>query len=135
MPLFSPADKRSVHFMGIGGAGMSALALIACRRGVAVSGCDVDPSGAADLQGLGVPIVQGHDGSHLTGARAIVVTAAVPESHPELQRARELGLPIVPRKLALAELIAGTELPGRVFVSPRRETRSTAKPWPSSECI
>jgi UDP-N-acetylmuramate--alanine ligase len=112
MPLFSPADKRSVHFMGIGGAGMSALALIACRRGVAVSGCDVDPSGAADLQALGVRIVQGHDGSHVTGARAIVVTAAVPPSHPELQRARELGLPIVPRKLALAELIAGGQTVG-----------------------
>ena len=49
MALFNPTDKRSVHFMGIGGAGMSALALIACRRGVLVSGCDVDPSGAADL--------------------------------------------------------------------------------------
>jgi UDP-N-acetylmuramate--alanine ligase len=107
MPLFSPADKRTVHFMGIGGAGMSALALIACRRGVVVSGCDVDPSGAADLQALGVRIFPGHDGSHLAGARAVVVTAAVPQSHPELERARELGLPIVPRKVALAELIAG----------------------------
>jgi UDP-N-acetylmuramate--alanine ligase len=107
MPLFSPADKRTVHFMGIGGAGMSALALIACRRGVMVSGCDVDPSGAADLQALGVRIFPGHDGSHLAGARAVVVTAAVSSSHPELERARELGLPIVPRKVALAELIAG----------------------------
>src|SRR5215210_6106177 len=112
MPLFSPADKRSVHFMGIGGAGMSALALIACRRGVVVTGCDVDPSGAADLQGLGVRISQGHDGSHLAGARAVVVTAAVPPSHPELQRARELGLPIVPRKVALAELIEGAQSVG-----------------------
>src|SRR3954468_7962703 len=112
MPLFSPADKRSVHFMGIAGAGMSALALIACRRGVVVSGCDVDPSGAADLQGLGVRIIHGHDGSHLAGARAVVVTAAVPPSHPELQRARELGLPIVPRKLALAELIEGAQAVG-----------------------
>src|SRR4051812_32205771 len=112
MPLFSPADKRSVHFMGIAGAGMSALALIACRRGVVVSGCDVDPSGAADLQGLGVRIVQGHDGSHLAGARAVVVTAAVPPSHPELQQARTLGLPVVPRKAALAELIQGGQTVG-----------------------
>ncbi len=49
MDLFNPADTRPVHFMGIGGAGMSALALIACRRGVAVTGCDADPAGAADL--------------------------------------------------------------------------------------
>jgi UDP-N-acetylmuramate--alanine ligase len=107
MALFNPADKRSVHFMGIGGAGMSALALIALRRGVAVSGCDIDPSGAADLASLGVSIRQGHDPSHLTGTRAVVVTAAVPEGHPELEHARQLGLPIIPRKVALAELIAG----------------------------
>jgi UDP-N-acetylmuramate--alanine ligase len=112
MALFNPTDKRTVHFMGIGGAGMSALALIACRRGVIVSGCDVDPSGAADLQALGIRISSGHDGSHLAGARAVVVTAAVPASHPELEKARELGLAIVPRKVALAELIEGAQAVG-----------------------
>jgi len=112
MALFNPSDKRTVHFMGIGGAGMSALALIACRRGVAVSGCDLDPTGAADLAALGVRIAQGHDPSHLSGVRAVVVTAAVPPGHPELERARELGLPIVPRKVALAELIEGARAVG-----------------------
>ena len=112
MALFNPSDKRTVHFMGIGGAGMSALALIACRRGVAVSGCDTDPTGAADLAALGVRIAQGHDPAHLAGVRAVVVTAAVAGSHPELQRARELGLPIVPRKVALAELIEGARAVG-----------------------
>jgi UDP-N-acetylmuramate--alanine ligase len=112
MALFSPADKRTVHFMGIGGAGMSALALIAARRGVTVSGCDVDPAGAADLQALGIRIFKGHDGAHLAGARAVVVTAAVAPSHPELERARELGLAIVPRKMALAELIEGAQAIG-----------------------
>jgi len=112
MALFNPSDKRTVHFMGIGGAGMSALALIACRRGVAVSGCDTDPTGAADLAALGVRIAQGHDPAHLSGVRAIVVTAAVAAGHPELERARELGLPIVPRKVALAELIEGARAVG-----------------------
>jgi UDP-N-acetylmuramate--alanine ligase len=112
MALFNPSDKRTVHFMGIGGAGMSALALIARRRGVAVSGCDTDPSGAADLSALGVTVSEGHDGAHLDGVRAVVVTAAVPSGHPELQRARELGLPIVPRKVALAELIQGARAVG-----------------------
>jgi UDP-N-acetylmuramate--alanine ligase len=112
MALFNPTDKRTVHFMGIGGAGMSALALIACRRGVAVTGCDIDLSGAGDLRALGVELSQGHDGSHLVGARAIVVTAAVLSSNPELERARELGLPIVPRKVALAELIEGADAVG-----------------------
>jgi UDP-N-acetylmuramate--alanine ligase len=112
MALFNPIDKRPLHFMGIGGAGMSALALIACRRGVAVSGCDLDPSGALDLARLGIAITQGHDPSHLTGVRAVVVTAAVPAGNPELERARELGLPIVPRKEALAELVRGAETVG-----------------------
>jgi UDP-N-acetylmuramate--alanine ligase len=105
MDLFNPADSRPVHFLGIGGAGMSALALIACRRGVQVTGCDADPSGAADLSALGVKVHAGHDPSHLEGARAVVVTAAVPTDHPELRRARELGLPVVPRKVALAALV------------------------------
>ncbi len=107
MNLFSPADRRPVHFVGIGGAGMSALALIACRRGVAVSGCDADPVGAADLAAMGVTVHSGHDPAHLDGARAVVVTAAVLPGHPELARAHELGVPVVPRKEALAALIAG----------------------------
>lgn len=86
---------------------MSALALIACRRGVMVSGCDTDPSGGADLAAMGVRVHAGHDPAHLDGARAVVVTAAVAPTHPELVRARELGLPVVPRKEALAALIAG----------------------------
>jgi UDP-N-acetylmuramate--alanine ligase len=112
MALFNPTDARAVHFMGIGGAGMSALALIARCRGVMVSGCDVDPSGAADLTGLGVVVSRGHDAAHLAGARAVVVTAAIPPSHPELQRAHELGLSIIPRKVALAELVAGARTVG-----------------------
>jgi UDP-N-acetylmuramate--alanine ligase len=105
MDLFNPADQRPVHFLGIGGAGMSALALIACRRGVAVTGCDADPSGADDLSALGVRVHRGHDPSHLEGVRAVVVTAAVAADHPELRRARELNLPVIPRKVALAALV------------------------------
>jgi UDP-N-acetylmuramate--alanine ligase len=105
MDLFNPADTRPVHFLGIGGAGMSALALIARRRGVALTGCDADPSGAADLSLLGVTVHAGHDPSHLEGVRAVVVTAAVAADHPELRRARELDLPVVPRKVALAALV------------------------------
>ncbi|HEY8257982.1 MAG TPA: UDP-N-acetylmuramate--L-alanine ligase [Gemmatimonadales bacterium] len=105
MDLFSPADRRPVHFIGIGGAGMSALALIARRRGVSVSGCDTDPTGAHDLSSMAVPLFKGHDPAHLDGVRAVVVTAAVPTEHPELVRARALGLPVIPRKEALAGLI------------------------------
>lgn len=105
MDLFSPADRRPVHFVGIGGAGMSALALIASRRGIAVSGCDTDLTGAADLAARGVRLFTGHDPAHLEGVRAVIVTAAVPPGHPELVRAHELGVPVIPRKDALARLI------------------------------
>src|SRR5712691_1858347 len=107
MTLFGPADPRPVHFMGIGGAGMSALATVAMRRGVGVTGCDTDPSGAADLAALGVEVWQGHDPRHLEGVRAIVVTAAVGQDHPELKRARELGIPVVRRADALGQAVAG----------------------------
>ncbi|MGE3525147.1 MAG: UDP-N-acetylmuramate--L-alanine ligase [Gemmatimonadales bacterium] len=107
MDLFDPSDSRPVHFMGIGGAGMSALALVARRRGVAVTGCDTDPSGAADVAALGASVWAGHAPDHVTGARAIVVTAAVPRNHPELEAARAAGIPIIPRKEALAQLIHG----------------------------
>src|SRR5437762_14205881 len=97
MNLFAMADPRPIHFMGIAGAGMSGLALLARQQGVAVTGCDTDPSGAADLAALGVEIWRGHDPEHVAGARALVVTAAVAGDHPELERARALGVPVVRR--------------------------------------
>ena len=108
MTLFRTGDPRPIHFMGIAGAGMSALAVIARHRGVAITGCDSDASGAGldDLTTLGVPVWRGHDPSHVDGARAVIVTAAVPRDHPELERARALGLPVVRRADALGELVA-----------------------------
>src|SRR2546425_2810555 len=109
MTLFRTGDPRPIHLMGIAGAGMSALAMLARHRGVAITGCDSDASGtgADDLTALGVPVWKGHDPSHVEGARAVVVTAAVPREHPELERARALGLPVVRRADALGELVAG----------------------------
>lgn len=105
MDLFTPSDARPVHFMGIGGAGMSALALLAARRGVTVTGCDTDPAGAADVAALGATVFAGHDPAHVAGARAVVATAAIPADHPELLAARLAGIPVVPRKRALADLV------------------------------
>src|SRR2546428_3695037 len=67
MTLFGMGDPRPIHFMGIGGAGMSGLALLAKRQGLAVTGCDNDPSGAADLAALGVEIWRGDDPPHAGG--------------------------------------------------------------------
>src|SRR5437879_220802 len=107
MNLFAMADPRPIHFMGIAGAGMSGLALLARQQGVAVTGCDTDPSGAADLAALGVEIWRGHDPEHVAGARALVVTAAVAGDHPELERARALGVPVVRRRRAPGAAVAG----------------------------
>ncbi|PYP60012.1 MAG: UDP-N-acetylmuramate--L-alanine ligase [Gemmatimonadetes bacterium] len=109
MTLFRAGDPRPIHLMGIAGAGMSALAMLARHRGVAITGCDSDTSGtgADDLIALGVPGWRGHDPHHVEGARAIVVTAAVPRDHPELDKARALGLPVVRRADALGDLVAG----------------------------
>src|SRR2546423_289668 len=107
MNVFATVDPRPIHFMGIAGAGMSGLALLARQQGVAITGCDNDPSGAADLAALGVEIWRGHDAEHAVGARALVVTAAVPGDHPELERARALGIPVVRRADALSQVVAG----------------------------
>ena len=85
---------------------MSALALIARHLGVTMTGCDSDPAGAADLAALGVQVWRGHDPGHLKDARAVVVTAAIPPDHAELQRARALAIPVVRRADALGELVA-----------------------------
>src|SRR5438093_11931833 len=93
MTLFTTVDPRPIHFMGIAGAGMSGLALLAKERAVAITGCDNDPTGAADLAANGVEIWRGHPPGHVAGARAGVVTAAVPGERPELKGARGLGGP------------------------------------------
>src|SRR5437899_5949801 len=107
MTLFTTVDPRPIHFMGIAGAGMSGLALLAKEQGVTITGCDNDPTGAADLAALGVEIWRGHDPEHVAGARALVVTAAVAGDHPELERARALGVPVVRRADALGQAVAG----------------------------
>jgi UDP-N-acetylmuramate--alanine ligase len=110
MPLIDSSDFRPVHFVGIAGAGMSALAELFVRRGVRVSGCDAagDPTG--DLGRLGIAVSTGHDPRHIEGARAVVVTSALPRTHPELERARELGVPVIRRAEALGEAVSGGEL-------------------------
>src|ERR1043166_7676938 len=107
--LLDTNDSRPVHFVGIAGAGMSALAELFIRRGVRITGCDAHPEGADDVRGLGVN-VETHDPAHVVGARAVVVTSAMPKDHPELVRARELGVPIVRRAEALGEVTKDREL-------------------------
>ena len=106
MYLFAPEDPRPLHFMGIAGAGMSALALVALRRGVPVTGCDPSPQGATDAERLGATVHSSHDPAHVSGVRAVVHTVAVPQDHPELVAAREAGVPVLSRAAALAQVVA-----------------------------
>lgn len=100
------ARRGEVHFMGIGGAGMSALAELVLHAGGRVSGCDVSPGESAErLRALGAYLVRGHDAVHARSAQALVVTAAVAPDHPELQAARELGIPVLKRAQALGAIV------------------------------
>ncbi len=107
MNLFLPSDPRPVHFVGIGGAGMSALAAIALKKGLAVTGSDSDASGCGELAAQGARVFSGHRASHVGNARAVVVSAAIPQGHVEVEAALARGIPVVPRKEALAGLIGG----------------------------
>ena len=96
------ASDRPVHFVGIGGAGMYALAELLIRSGVRVSGCDLkDSQVLRELAALGGGVLVGHDPSHAEGAAALVVTSAVSQDHPELVAARERGIPVMKRAQAL----------------------------------
>lgn len=105
--LLDPQDDRPVHFVGIAGAGMSALAELFVRRGVKVTGCDANAAGVDDLRRLGIRIHDAHDPSHADGARALVVTSAMAKNHPELERARSLKVPVIRRAEALGEATSG----------------------------
>ena len=111
LDLLERAHRGPVHFMGVCGAGMSALAEYVVRSGGRATGCDVRPEDAPPaLRALGIDVVTGHDPSHVEGAEAVVVTAAVTADHPELEAARVRGIPVLKRAAALGALVN----PGRV---------------------
>lgn len=112
MPSTDNSDLRPIHFVGIAGAGMRALAELLARRGITVTGCDANPGDTADLEGLGIKVVTGHSPDHVAGARELIVTSAMSKDHPEILRARELGIPITRRAEALGQAVAGGRVVG-----------------------
>jgi UDP-N-acetylmuramate--alanine ligase len=102
----APDLLRSVHLVGIGGAGMSALARVLLARGARVSGSDIKESRAvAALRALGARIALGHNAKNLDGSRTVVVSSAIPPANAEVKAAREQGLPILQRAQVLALLM------------------------------
>jgi UDP-N-acetylmuramate--alanine ligase len=97
---------QHLHFTGIGGIGMSGIAEVLLNLGYQISGSDVKLSPITDrLAGLGARIYEGHDAANIAGARALVVSSAVDEQNPEVQEARRLQIPVIPRGELLAELM------------------------------
>ncbi len=97
---------RHIHFVGIGGAGMSGIAEVLLNLGYSVSGSDLRASAVtARLAQLGAVIRPGHAAEHIAGCDAVVISSAVAEDNPEVVAARAARIPVVPRAEMLAELM------------------------------
>ena len=106
------AREGHVHFMGVGGAGMCALAELFTGSGGQVSGCDLQLGKSTDrLRAMDVTIHEGHEPGHMEGTAALVVSAAVPPDHPEIEEAHRRGIPVLKRAEALGLWVNG----GRVL--------------------
>lgn len=97
---------KHIHFVGIGGSGMSGIAEVLLNLGYRVSGSDLAANAATErLAGLGAKVVLGHDPINIAAADAVVVSSAVTQDNPEIVAARAKRIPVVPRALMLAELM------------------------------
>lgn len=97
---------RHIHFVGIGGAGMSGIAEVLLNQGYVISGSDLNVGGITQrLSDLGARIHIGHDAAHIEGADCLVTSTAVKPDNPEVLAARDKLLPVVPRAVMLAELM------------------------------
>ena len=102
---------KRIHFIGIGGAGMSGLARISLSLGLKVSGSDSkDSSVVLALRALGADVFVGHDSSHVDGADFVIYSNAISATNPEMVRAREISLPLITRAQALAVLMSTSKL-------------------------
>jgi len=97
---------RNIHFVGIGGAGMSGIAEVLHNLGYGISGSDLSDSATVQrLRSLGLRVAIGHDAAHVQDADAVVISTAVRGDNPEVLAARARHIPVVPRAVMLAELM------------------------------
>ena len=95
-----------IHFIGIGGAGMSGIAEVLCNLGYSISGSDLSQSATTRrLEKIGVNVFEGHSTDNVAHADVVVYSSAVDANNPELEAARALRIPAVPRAEMLAELM------------------------------
>lgn len=106
-----PKSPQRVHFIGVGGAGMSGIARLFVAAGISVTGSDIrDTHIVADLRDAGVRVRIGHDQANIGAADTVVVSGAIAEDNPEYRYARDSGIPVVHRAVALAWLTKGRRL-------------------------
>ena len=97
---------QRLHFVGIGGVGMSGIAELMFNLDYQVTGSDlVDGSATSRLKSLGIPVYKNHDAKQIGKADVVVVSSAVDDKNPEVLAAKKIGVPVVPRALMLAELM------------------------------
>src|SRR3954464_7419410 len=97
---------QHLHFAGIGGIGMSGIAEVLLNLGYTISGSDLKMTPITErLAAMGARVFEGHAAFHIAGARALVVSSAVDELNPEVQEARRISIPVIPRGELLAELM------------------------------
>ena len=97
---------QHIHFVGIGGAGMSGIASVLLDQGYQVSGSDaVDSAAVQRLVGQGARVCIGHAAEQIEAADVVVVSAAIADDNPELVAARTAGIPVIPRAEMLGELM------------------------------
>src|SRR5438105_352777 len=98
--------QQQLHFTGIGGIGMSGIAEILLTLGYQISGSDAKLTLITErLAARGARIFEGHAAENIEGAKALVVSSAIDETNPEVQEARRIGIPVIPRGELLAELM------------------------------
>jgi UDP-N-acetylmuramate--alanine ligase len=100
------AKIQRVHFVGIGGIGMSGIAEVLLNLGYKISGSDLKKSSITErLAGLGAAIFDGHNRDNVSGAEVVVISSAIAPDNPEVEQARNLHIPVIPRAEMLAELM------------------------------
>src|ERR1700737_4414769 len=120
------AKIQRIHFVGIGGLGMSGIAEVLLNLGYKVSGSDLKSSAVTQrLAGLGAAVFERHAAENINGAEVVVTSSAIAEGNPEVAEARKLHIPVIPRAEMLAELmrlkygIAVAGMPGKTTTTRR----------------
>ncbi len=107
----SELSGKHVHLIGVGGAGLSAVARVLLEEGVAVSGSDLTISPVAEaLARDGADVFEGHDARYVNGADVVVASSAIPDDNVEIQAARDAGVPVLRRPAFLARMMQGKQV-------------------------